>query len=108
VRILLDECVNARIKAAFAGHVVKTVAEMGWRGAKDSLLLTYAQNSFDVFITIDRKLEHQHNLTELKLGIVIARVLSNEITAYLPILPSLLEAAESVKLVGVIHVRARA
>ncbi len=56
MRILLDECVNAGVKAAFPGHAVKTVSEIGWQGSKDGPLLAYAQGSFDVFVTIDRKL----------------------------------------------------
>ena len=59
MRILLDECVNAGVKAAFAGHEIKTVTEAGWRGAKDGPLLALAQKSFDVFVTIDRRFGRQ-------------------------------------------------
>ena len=31
MRILLDECVNPRLRLAFPGDTVKTVAEMGWQ-----------------------------------------------------------------------------
>jgi predicted nuclease of predicted toxin-antitoxin system len=30
MRILFDECVNPRLRLAFPGDVVKTVAEMNW------------------------------------------------------------------------------
>jgi len=40
--------VNSEVKAAFPGHAATTVSEIGWRGSKDSTLLTYAQDSFDV------------------------------------------------------------
>jgi len=104
VRILLDECVNSEVKAAFPGHAATTVSEIGWRGSKDSTLLTYAQGSFDVFVTIDRKLEQQHNLKEFRLGTVIAHVPSNEIRSYQPIFAALLKAAETVRAGDVIHV----
>ena len=62
MRILLDECVHVGVKAAFPGHTVKAVSETAWRGSKDGPLLSYAQAHFEVFVTIDRKLERQHNL----------------------------------------------
>ena len=95
MRILLDECVHAGVKAAFPGHAVRTVSETGWRCTKDGLL-AYAQEQFDVFVTIDRKLERRHDLKKLKLGFVIVRVLSNEIGCYRPIFAALREAAENV------------
>ena len=71
MRILLDECVHAGVKAAFPGHAVKTVSEMGWRSAKDHTLLALAEESFDVFVTIDQKLVQQHEVKKHKLGLVI-------------------------------------
>ena len=62
MRILLDECVNAGVKAAFPGHAVRTVTEISWRGSKDDLLLARAENLFDVFVTIDRRLERDDYL----------------------------------------------
>ncbi|MGH9446212.1 MAG: hypothetical protein ACRD3O_10845 [Terriglobia bacterium] len=85
---------------------MKTLTEMGWRGTKDRLLLAYAQESFDVFVTIDSKLERQNDLTRMKLAIVIAHVPSNEITAYESVFPALLEAVTSAKPGSVIHVGA--
>ncbi len=104
MRILLDECVHAGVKAAFPGHAVKTVAESGWRSFKDSPLLASAEGQFDVFVTIDRNLEYQHNLKPLKIGFVVARVPSNEIASYLPIFAALQYAAECVEQGEVIHV----
>ena len=106
MRILLDECVNARVKTAFPGHSVRTVAEMGWRGVEDEALLAQAQDSFDVFMTIDRRIELQQDLSKLKLGIVIARVPNNQISSYRPIFASLLNAAIMVDPGNVIHVSA--
>jgi len=96
--------VHVGVKAAFPGHAVKTVSEIGWRNAKDGPLLAYAQERFDVFVTIDRKLERQHNLKELKMGFVLARVPNNKIDSYRPIFGQLLMAAEDVKPAEVLHV----
>ena len=104
MRILLDECVHVGVKAAFPGHAVKAVCETAWRSSKDGPLLAYAQEQFDVFVTIDRKLEHQHNLKGLKLGFVFSRVPSNKIASYRPIFAELQKAAENVRPGEVIHV----
>ena len=85
MRILLDECVHLGVKAAFGLHIVQSVTEIGWRSSKDGRLLAFAQDEFDVFLKIDRSLEHQKNLTRLKLSFVVARVPSNELTFYLPL-----------------------
>jgi len=104
VRILLDECVNAGVKAAFPGHAVRTVSEIGRQGTKDGSLLAYAQDSFDAFVTIDRKLERQHDLKKLRMGVVVARVPRNEIVAYRPIFAALLAVPTRVKAGEIIHV----
>jgi predicted nuclease of predicted toxin-antitoxin system len=62
VRILLDECVPSRLKAAFPGQAVQTVTEAGWRTSKDRPLLLFAQERFDLLVTIDRKLEREYDL----------------------------------------------
>ena len=43
--VLLDECVNPRVKAAFADHEVQTVKGMGWGGITNGKLMALAQQS---------------------------------------------------------------
>ena len=81
MRILLDECVHAGVRAAFLGHSIPTVTEAGWRGSKDDSLLSLAERGFDAFVTIDRKFEHQFDLSAFALGFVIVRVISNTLAA---------------------------
>jgi hypothetical protein len=54
MRILLDECVNPRVREAFQGHEVRTVVQMGWGGITNGKLLALAQEEFDVFVTVDQ------------------------------------------------------
>jgi len=70
----------------------------------DHLLLTYAQDSFDVFVTIDRKLEYQHNLRRFGLAFIIIRVPNNQIESYRPVLPALLEAVAGIAIGDIAHV----
>ena len=104
MRVLLDECVHIGVKGAFSGHVVTTVTEIGWRSSKDGPLLAFAQDRFDVFVTIDRNLERQQNLSKLKMGIVIVRVPSNEIAHYEPLFDQLEAAVETIRAGQVIYV----
>ena len=74
MRILLDECIHAGVRAAFPGHSVSTVSEAAWRSSKDNTLPGLAEREFDVSVTIDRKLEHQIDLRRFALAFVMVRV----------------------------------
>jgi predicted nuclease of predicted toxin-antitoxin system len=106
VRILLDECVNPRLRRAFPGHEVLTVAEAEWRTLPDAKLTANAQGQFDVFITIDKGFEFEINLKKLTFGIIIVHVKRNRIEYYEPIFPALLDAVNRVRAGQVVHVTA--
>jgi hypothetical protein len=97
MRVLLDECVNPRVRAAFSGHAVQTVLEMEWGGITNGKLLALAQDLFDAFVTLDRNLEYQQNLSKLRFGIVVLRVADNKIASYRPRFSALLRAAEVIQ-----------
>jgi hypothetical protein len=90
VRVLLDECVPKKLKYELPGHDVRTVAEMGWSGLKNTPLLFRATQEFDTFVTVDQGPKHQQNLSSLTLGIVIMVPTSHDIDAFRPLMPQLL------------------
>jgi predicted nuclease of predicted toxin-antitoxin system len=105
MRILVDECVNPRVKQAFEGHDVKTVIEMDWRGIGNGKLLALAEEKqFQVFVTVDQNLEYQQNIAARKLGFVVVRVPDNNIKFYEPIFARMCESAEAVKPGQLIHI----
>jgi predicted nuclease of predicted toxin-antitoxin system len=53
MRVLIDECVDPRVKLLFSDHEVSTVHERGWDTFEDGPLLAIAQKDFDVLLTID-------------------------------------------------------
>jgi hypothetical protein len=59
MKILLDECMPRQLKTDLAGHVTRTVVEMGWAGTKNGALLRLAETQFDVFLTVDRRILKQ-------------------------------------------------
>ena len=93
MRILLDECVNARLRHELPGHEVQTVSHAGWAGIKNGRLLRLVADSgrFDVLLTLDKSLPHQQQLQSLPFAVVIMRTISNDIVALRPLLPELLQ-----------------
>jgi hypothetical protein len=72
------------------------------------LLLLKAESEFDVFVTIDRNLEHQQNLKKRNLGVVIVHVRSNQLQDFRPLYLAMRSAAERVRAGEVIHVKSLA
>ncbi len=87
MRVLLDECLPAKLKRGFPGHDVRTVADMGWRGVKNGALLRRAEPGFDAFVTVDRNLRHQQPTGAFDLIIVVLGVPSNRMEHLLPLMP---------------------
>ena len=92
MRLLLDESVPIRLRRFLHGHSVKTVAEMGWQGTKNGLLLQLAAKQFDALLTVDKNLPQQQNPRTLPLAVVVLDTYSSELSALMPLLPELSKA----------------
>ena len=78
MRVLLDENVDRRLKGAFDKvHEVSTVPERGWAGMKNGELLEAAGKEFDAFVTTDRGIPHEQNLSRFELAVVVLEAKSN-------------------------------
>ena len=97
MRLLLDESVPGRLRRALAGHEVRTAVEMGWSGVKNGKLLALAASGFDAFITVDKNLQYQQNLTTLPIALIVLDAVSIELPALLPLMPALEQALSSLK-----------
>jgi len=106
MRLLLDESVPKRLGQALPNHEVKTVIEMGWGGIKNGDLLMLAAPGFDAFITVDKNLPYQQNLSALALAVVVLDAHSNEISALLPLVPRLEQALTTLMPRSYVHVGA--
>jgi hypothetical protein len=97
--ILLDEnLLSKKLKLPFvaAGHSVQNVEDMGWRGTKDGLLLTLANEyPFDVFISADQNLPYQQNVQTLSLRIVILAATSTRPDRLLPLMMQIIPQLSS-------------
>jgi predicted nuclease of predicted toxin-antitoxin system len=91
VKILLDECVDRRFARDLIGHEVTTVPGRGWAGIKNGDLLTLAVKEFEVFVTVDRQLATQQDLTKFKMAIVLLRARTNRLEDIRPLAGELIE-----------------
>ena len=103
MRVLIDECLDWRLKREFQGHTAATVGEMGWGGTKNGALLALAQSQFDVFVTADKNLIHQQNLANLSVGIIVLDVSSSRLADCLPAIPRVLALLPNLS-PGTLHV----
>lgn len=91
MRILIDECVPRALKRHLRDHeVVLTVPEAGFAGLKNGQLLRRAEGNFDAFITTDKSLQHQQNLSAWSIAFVLLRAVSNDIADLEPLVPRLI------------------
>ena len=93
-RILIDECINprlaARLRALLPGDIVETVRDLGWTGRQDHFLVAQIQDRFDVFLTIDKGFEFEHNVEKLSFGIIVLEAANNQMPSYERLLDDLI------------------
>ena len=69
--------------------MVLTAPEAGFAGLKNGQLLREAEGNFDAFITTDKSLQHQQNLSAWSIAFVLLRAVSNDIADLEPLVPQL-------------------
>ncbi len=94
-RILLDECIDRRLAREIPGHTATTVPEAGWAGLSNGELLSQAQHSFDVFVTVDQNLSTQQDISKYNISVIVLRGQTSRLQDLLPLIPTLLQAIES-------------
>ncbi len=70
MKILLDECVPWPIRKLLTDHDCSNPLKCGWSSATNGDLLELAKDHFDLFITADKNLRYQQNLTGRSLPII--------------------------------------
>ena len=98
MRVLLDECLPRRLKRDLVAHDVRTVPEMGWASKRNGELLRLAEQEFDVFLTVDRRLQHQQQLSAFGIAVIVLMAGSNRLLDLRPLIPKVLGALPDAKL----------
>jgi predicted nuclease of predicted toxin-antitoxin system len=95
MRLLIDECLPRKLKFMFAaaGHECETVRDAGFGSKTNGELLALAEGSFEVFISIDKNIRYQQNLTNRRIAVLV-----------FPLIPEALAALESIQPGQVIEV----
>ena len=91
--IILDENLPKLLKGIFPNHTVTTVQEQGLAGTVNGALLAQLEGVFDVFITADKNLRYQQNLSGRKLAIL--ELPTNRLPLLRPLFPRITAAADA-------------
>jgi predicted nuclease of predicted toxin-antitoxin system len=91
--ILLDEnLLSKKLKQPFieAGHTVNNIDTLGWRGLSDRKILELASiYPFDVFITADKNLPFQQNLSSYAIRVALLDTSNTRPSHLLPLMVQL-------------------
>ena len=98
MKVLLDECIPRKFKRELAVHDCQTVPEAGLAGEKNGALLSLAEASgFEVFLTMDKGLPYEQNLTGRRIAVIIVSAKSNRLADLLPHVPACLSIISSIQ-----------
>lgn len=106
MKLLIDECAPRDLKLSLAthGHECHTVQEAGWSGKKNGELLALAEGRFEVFITLDKNLQFQQNLSGRNIAVLLIGARSNDFDDILPYIPECLSSLQAIQPGQVVHV----
>ena len=71
---------------------MKTVPDAGWAALTNGELLGRAQHEFDAFVTVDRNLPFQQDLSRFSIAVIALRAPSNRVADLRELIPQLLAA----------------
>ena len=95
MKVILDENVPEPLKAILPNHTVTTVQEQGLAGTVNGALLARLEGAFDVFITADKNLRYQQNLSGRRLAIL--ELPTNRLPLLRPMFPRITDAVAVIK-----------
>ena len=98
MRILLDECINQKLRNHLSGHECQSARYAGFGGLKNGELLAKAEAAeFDVLLTADRGFQYEQNLSGRKIAVVIFCTKAIGLKDLLPHVPACLAGLEHIR-----------
>jgi len=79
------------LKRDLVGHDARTAPEMGWASKRNGELLALAVGQFEIFLTADRNLLYQQDLSAFDIAIVVLVARSNRLEDLCALMPRLLD-----------------
>ncbi|MBL0148567.1 MAG: hypothetical protein IPP87_07475 [Ideonella sp.] len=72
MKVLFDQGTPAPLRHALINHQVETAYERAWSSLQNGALIAAAEaDHFEVFVTTDRNLKYQQNLTNRTIAVVV-------------------------------------
>ena len=106
MKLLVDECVDERLRLLFPGHDCQTARFANLAGLKNGRLLEAAEAAgFDVLITVDRNIPDQQNLSGRRIALVILCGPTNRLRDLALLVPAAIAAIGSIKAGDVVRIR---
>jgi len=87
--------------------IVEQRPEAGFAGRKNGALLSLAESAgFEIFVTMDKGIQYEQNLTGRKIAIIVLHAKSNRLADLLPLVPNCLTLIGSIEAGRVVHLGA--
>ena len=90
MKVIIDECVPSIVKRGLPDLNIVSVQDKGWAGVKNGKLLELVSANFDIFITSDKNLRHQQNLSAY--DVIVILLPSNQVPVIEAMLPEIEKA----------------
>jgi predicted nuclease of predicted toxin-antitoxin system len=98
MRLLIDECVDERLRYSFPGHDCQTARYAKLAGLKNGDLLSAAETAgFDVLVTVDQSIPDQQNLAGRKIALLILSAPTNRLRDLRRLIPAALAALDAIR-----------
>ena len=106
MRLLIDECVDERLRLLFPAHDCQTARFANLAGLKNGRLLEAAEAAgFDVLITVDQNIPDQQNLAGRRISLVILCGPTSRLHDLRPLVPAAISALESIGRGDVVRIK---
>jgi predicted nuclease of predicted toxin-antitoxin system len=98
MRLLIDECIDHRLRRLFPDHDCQTAGFAKLAGLKNGRLLDAAEGAgFDVLITVDQNIPDQQNLAGRTISLLILCAPTNRLRDLEPLVPAAKSALDSIR-----------
>ena len=106
MKLLIDECVDERLRLLFPGYDCQTARFAKFAGLKNGQLLDAAETAgFDVLITVDQNIPDQQNLGGRRLSVLILCGATNRLSDLARLVPAAIFALANIKSGSVARIR---
>jgi predicted nuclease of predicted toxin-antitoxin system len=96
--LLIDECVDERLRNSFPGHDCQTARYAKLAGLKNGDLLSAAEAAgFEVLVTVDQSIPDQQNLEGRKIALLILSAPTNRLRDLRRLIPAALAVLDAIR-----------